>query len=172
MKFIGDRLFSDPDAAARKLLDIVRAFIAESRLPHARSLQPQIPGRLLASIGDDLAADLRAFSERAEPGLLDGRYVDEHVLAAAIRLNPNPLVALNHFTVPVATSILPIDSKTRKDGDRNPAKERAHQREPAGDAPASPKPCELDHMAHARTQLTTPRREAVLKQTTLYRHRS
>ncbi|WMT71131.1 hypothetical protein [Bradyrhizobium sp. Ash2021] len=35
MKFIGDRPFSDPDAAARKLLDIVRGSINESGLPHA-----------------------------------------------------------------------------------------------------------------------------------------
>jgi hypothetical protein len=38
---------------------------------------------------------------------------------------------LNHFTVPIATSILPIDSKTRYDGDRNPAKQRARQVNPA-----------------------------------------
>ncbi|MEO6780995.1 MAG: hypothetical protein ABI407_07520 [Bradyrhizobium sp.] len=35
MKFVGDRPFSDPDAAARKLLDIVRASIAESGLRFA-----------------------------------------------------------------------------------------------------------------------------------------
>ena len=35
MKFVDDRSFEGPEAAARKLLDIVRASIAESRLPHA-----------------------------------------------------------------------------------------------------------------------------------------
>ena len=37
MKFVGDsdRPFSDPDAAARKLLDIVRRSIAESGLRYA-----------------------------------------------------------------------------------------------------------------------------------------
>jgi hypothetical protein len=36
MKFVANnRPFADPDAAARKLLDIVRGSIAESRLPYA-----------------------------------------------------------------------------------------------------------------------------------------
>ena len=35
MKYATDRPFAGPEAAARKLLDIVRASIAESRLPHA-----------------------------------------------------------------------------------------------------------------------------------------
>lgn len=35
MKYVTDRPFAEPEAAARKLLDIVRASIAESRLPHA-----------------------------------------------------------------------------------------------------------------------------------------
>lgn len=35
MKFVSDRPFADPEAAARKLLDIVRASIAESGWPHA-----------------------------------------------------------------------------------------------------------------------------------------
>ena len=35
MKFTADRPFANPEAAARKLLDFVRASIAESRLPHA-----------------------------------------------------------------------------------------------------------------------------------------
>jgi hypothetical protein len=35
MKFVTDRPFADPEAAARKLLDIARASIAESGLPHA-----------------------------------------------------------------------------------------------------------------------------------------
>ena len=35
MKYATPRPFADPEKAARKLLDIVRASIAESRLPHA-----------------------------------------------------------------------------------------------------------------------------------------
>ena len=35
MKYASDRPFADPATAARKLLDIVRASIAESRLPYA-----------------------------------------------------------------------------------------------------------------------------------------
>ena len=35
MKFAADRPLADPEAAARKLLDIVRASIAESKLRHA-----------------------------------------------------------------------------------------------------------------------------------------
>ncbi|MEO6783683.1 MAG: hypothetical protein ABI407_19420 [Bradyrhizobium sp.] len=35
MKFVGDRPFANPDAAARKLHDIVRASIAESGLRYA-----------------------------------------------------------------------------------------------------------------------------------------
>jgi hypothetical protein len=35
MKYVTDRPFADPEAAARKLLDIVRGSINESGLPHA-----------------------------------------------------------------------------------------------------------------------------------------
>ena len=35
VKFVADRPFAEPEAAARKLLDIVRASIAASGLPHA-----------------------------------------------------------------------------------------------------------------------------------------
>jgi hypothetical protein len=35
MKFVEDRPFADPEAAARKLVDLVRASIADSGLPHA-----------------------------------------------------------------------------------------------------------------------------------------
>jgi hypothetical protein len=35
MKFVANRPFSDPEAAARKPLDLVRASIAESGLQHA-----------------------------------------------------------------------------------------------------------------------------------------
>jgi hypothetical protein len=34
-KFVGDRPFADPEVAARKMLDIVRASITESGFPHA-----------------------------------------------------------------------------------------------------------------------------------------
>ena len=35
MKFVDNKPLADPEAAARKLLDIVRASIAESSLPYA-----------------------------------------------------------------------------------------------------------------------------------------
>ena len=35
MKLTADRTYAEPEAAARKLLDIVRASIAESKLPYA-----------------------------------------------------------------------------------------------------------------------------------------
>ena len=34
MKYVFDRPFANPEAAGRKLLDIIRASIAESGLPH------------------------------------------------------------------------------------------------------------------------------------------
>ena len=37
MKFVSSRPYADPEAAARKLLDIVRASITASGLPHACS---------------------------------------------------------------------------------------------------------------------------------------
>jgi hypothetical protein len=42
MKFAPDRPFTDPDAAARKLLDIVRGSIAASTLSTARRMYRRI----------------------------------------------------------------------------------------------------------------------------------
>src|SRR5260370_15959593 len=51
------------------------------------SLQPQISGRLLAAVADDVVADLRAVWQTIIAGLLNRRDMDEHVLAAGVRLN-------------------------------------------------------------------------------------
>ena len=40
MKYVTDRPFADPEAAARKLLDLVRASIAESGQPYAYTGAP------------------------------------------------------------------------------------------------------------------------------------
>jgi hypothetical protein len=44
MKFVSDRPYADPEAAARKLLDIIRASLAASGLPHRVNLFQPIPG--------------------------------------------------------------------------------------------------------------------------------
>jgi hypothetical protein len=67
------------------------------------SPDPEIFCRFLPAIGRDLVADLGTFVEGAEPGPLNRGDVHKDVLATAIRLDESyPLVALNHFTVPVA----------------------------------------------------------------------
>src|SRR5262249_40620912 len=53
----------------------------------ARSLDPQVDRGFLAPAALDLIFDALSVVERAEPGALDGRNVDEYVLAAAGRLN-------------------------------------------------------------------------------------
>ena len=69
----------------------------------AASGRLQIVSSLLATLGDDVVADGLAFSQRAQPGALNGADVDENVLAAVLgAMNPKPLVVLNHLTVPVA----------------------------------------------------------------------
>src|SRR5665213_1536900 len=45
----------------------------------------QIRGGELAALGHDVVADLLAFTEAGHAGLLDGRDVDEHVIAAVNR---------------------------------------------------------------------------------------
>jgi hypothetical protein len=73
---------------------------------------PEIFCRFLAAVSNNLVAHLGALIEVAEPSLLDSRDVDEYVLAAGVRLNkPKPFVGLNHFTVPVATSALPVAAR-------------------------------------------------------------
>ena len=52
-----------------------------------RSDRLQIASRLLATLGDDLVADLLAFVERAHACALHGADVHEHILRAIVRLN-------------------------------------------------------------------------------------
>src|SRR5450759_1882634 len=47
----------------------------------------QIASRLLATLGDDLVADLLAFDQRTHAGLLERGDVHEHIFGAVIRLN-------------------------------------------------------------------------------------
>src|SRR5262249_22200030 len=74
-------------------------FLTLSRADFARASQgpskdrlvrgAQIVGRRLAraAVRHDLVGDLLAFTQRAEPGALDGRDVHEHIVAAVIRLD-------------------------------------------------------------------------------------
>src|SRR4051812_34973833 len=48
---------------------------------------PQVRGGVLAALVDHVVADLLALAERAHPGALDGRDMDEHVLGAVARLD-------------------------------------------------------------------------------------
>jgi hypothetical protein len=69
----------------------------------------QIFRRRFAAVFRLFVAHLGALIEAAQAGSLYGRDVHKHVLAAVVGLNKSyPLVALNHFTVPVATSALPF----------------------------------------------------------------
>ena len=52
-----------------------------------RSGRLEIARRLLAAFGDDFVADLLAFDERAHSGALDRADVNEHIVAAVVRLN-------------------------------------------------------------------------------------
>jgi hypothetical protein len=49
----------------------------------AGSLDLEVPGGLLAAIGNDLVLDVLTFIESAESSFLNRRDVDEHVFAAA-----------------------------------------------------------------------------------------
>ena len=72
-----------------------------SRAPWLR--RPEVGGGGLAALHHHLVADLLVLVQALQAGLLHGGDVDEHVLAAVLRaMKPKPLVALNHFTVPVA----------------------------------------------------------------------
>src|SRR5471030_817971 len=63
-----------------------RAFVSVKSLGRA-SCRLQIARRLLATLGDDLVADLLALNQRTHAGLLDRGDVHEHILGAVIRLN-------------------------------------------------------------------------------------
>jgi hypothetical protein len=56
-----------------------------SRKPLADLLHPQIFRRFLAAVRDDIERHLGAIRQTVQAGLLDGRNMDENVLAAAIR---------------------------------------------------------------------------------------
>lgn len=71
------------------------------------STDPEVFRALLAAVRDDFVAHLVTLIERAKADPFDRRYMDEHILAVAVGLNEKPFVALNHFTVPVATAALP-----------------------------------------------------------------
>jgi hypothetical protein len=59
------------------------------------SLHLQISRRFLAAVADDVVADLGTLIEAAQAGLLDGRDMDEHILAAAVGLNKSePLLRI------------------------------------------------------------------------------
>ena len=64
---------------------------------------PEVFSRLLAPIGNDFVPHLGTLIEAAQTGLLNCRNVYKDVVSGWI--NPNPLVGLNHFTVPVARSL-------------------------------------------------------------------
>jgi hypothetical protein len=51
------------------------------------SLQLQVSSRLLAAVADDVIGDLGAIRQAVHAGFLDGRDMDEDVLAAAVRLD-------------------------------------------------------------------------------------
>jgi hypothetical protein len=92
----------------------------------------QIFGGRLATVAHFFVAHLGTLIEAAQSRFFDGRDVHEDILAATIGLNKS--IALSgveplHCTCCHVYS--PIESKTRNDGDRNPAKERARQGEPS-----------------------------------------
>src|SRR5216684_2992512 len=60
---------------------------ASRRTPAGSADQRQIAGRFLAAIAHDLVLDLLTFVEPRQTGALDRRDMDEHVLAAGIRLD-------------------------------------------------------------------------------------
>ena len=63
----------------------------------------EVHRRVSAALGLDFVTDLLALVEAVKTCSLDGTDVDENILPTAIRLmKPNPLVKLNHLTVPDA----------------------------------------------------------------------
>jgi hypothetical protein len=102
-----------------------------NRRPRKTLTNPKISGRLLAAVRNYFIAYLGALIETAQPGSLDGRNMYKHILAAAVGLNKSiafgRVEPLNRAYCHVVS---PLDSKTRNDGDRIPAKERARQGAP------------------------------------------
>src|SRR6516165_8050631 len=78
---------------------------SEVGLTHA-----QIASRRLAraTVGYEVEADLGTFRERRKASPLDRRDMDEHILAAVIRLNKTiAFRGVEPFHVPIATSVSP-----------------------------------------------------------------
>ena len=78
-----------------------------------RSTYPAIFGGFFPAVSRDFVAYVGALIQAAQTRSLDGRDMDEHVLAASVGLDEAIALALNHFTLPVATSSLHMDFKTR-----------------------------------------------------------
>jgi hypothetical protein len=75
------------------------------------STDPEVFRRRFAPVFHFFVADLGALIEAAEACFLDCRDCTKTSLPPLSGwINPNPLVALNHFTVPVATSTLPFET--------------------------------------------------------------
>ena len=79
-----------------------------SRKPLANLLHPQIFRRFLAAVRDDIERHLGAIRQAVQAGLLDGRNMDENVLAAAIRRDEAiTLLAVKPFHCPARHVALP-----------------------------------------------------------------
>src|SRR5258708_30622250 len=81
----------------------------------------QIFGGRVATVARFFVAQLGTLIEAAQSRFFDGRDVHEDILAAVVRLNKS--IALSRVEPLNRTcrhANFPIDSKTRKDGDRNP----------------------------------------------------
>jgi hypothetical protein len=59
MKYFSDRLFNHPEAAARKLLDLVRASIATSGLPYAYTGAVNLAFTRAGGNGDEYLAGMQ-----------------------------------------------------------------------------------------------------------------
>ncbi len=77
--------------------------------PWARlALNLKIFRRCFSLIGNFIVFDDLPLIQTAEASLFDGGDMDKHILSAsALRINPYPFCALNHFTVPRAIFQIP-----------------------------------------------------------------
>src|ERR1017187_242504 len=71
----------------RRAFVSVKSFFRLGAVLKEASGRLQIASRLLATLGDDLVADLLALDQRTHAGLLDRGDVHEHILGVVIRLN-------------------------------------------------------------------------------------
>ena len=72
---------------------------------HRQFQASNCPRGFVGALIDDLVIDLLPFIQAAEAGPFERADMDEHMGAAGVGLNEsNAFVALNHFTVPVATA--------------------------------------------------------------------